>query len=118
VRRSSSYFSHLEALNEERKKADRPPIKVEPADENLQDEDLLEMIRAGLPPWTIVDRHTAKLWTGILNGITIKDDVTLADGGEIAWATRKNSPLLQKELAEFVSGHKIGTAFGNDLRLR
>ena len=44
VRRSSSYFSHLQALDEERKKAGSPLINVEPADENLQDEDLLEMV--------------------------------------------------------------------------
>lgn len=118
VRRSSSYFSHLQALNEERRKAGRPPIDVAPADENLQDEDLLEMVGGGLIPWTVVDRHTARAWSGILKGLTIRDDLTVADGGQLAWAVRKNSPLLQKELAEFVAGHKIGTAFGNDLRLR
>ena len=118
VRRSSSYFSHLQALNEERKKAGRPLINVEAADENLQDEDLLEMVGGGLLPWTVVDRHTARAWTGILKGITIRDEVTVAEGGKIAWAVRKDSPLFQKELAEFVSTHKIGTAFGNDLRLR
>jgi len=118
VRRSSSYFSHLQALNEERQKAGRPLIDVQPADENLQDEDLLEMVAGGLMPWSVVDRHTARAWSGILKGLTIRDDVTVSDGGQIAWAVRKNSPLLQKELAEFVAGHKIGTAFGNDLRLR
>jgi membrane-bound lytic murein transglycosylase MltF len=115
---SSSYFSHLQALNEERTKTGRPPIKIEEADENLQDEDLLEMVGSGLLPWTIVDRHTARAWAGILKGLTIRDEITIAEGGKIAWAVRKDSPLLQKELAEFVSGHKIGTAFGNDMRLR
>jgi membrane-bound lytic murein transglycosylase MltF len=118
VRRSSSYFTHLQHLNDERKKAGQPLIIVEPADENLQDEDLLEMVGSGLLPWTIVDRHTARAWVGLLKGITIRDEVTVAEGGRIAWAIRKNSPLLQKELSEFVSTHKIGTAFGNDLRLR
>lgn len=118
VRPSSSYFSHLQTLNEARKKAGRPVIGVEPADENLQDEDLLEMVSGGLLPWVIVDRHKAKAWAGILKGLKIRDDVTINDGGEIAWAVRKNSPLLTKELNEFVAGHKIGTEFGNDLRFR
>jgi membrane-bound lytic murein transglycosylase MltF len=118
VRRSSSYFSHLKTLNEERKQAGLPLIDLVPADENLQDEDLLEMVGSGLLPWTIVDRYTARAWSGIFNGITIRDEATVAEGGQMAWAVRKNSPLLQKELAAFISEHKIGTAFGNDLRLR
>ena len=40
------------------------------------------------------------------------------DGDEIAWAICKNSPLVKKELDEFVARHRIGAVFGNDLRLR
>jgi membrane-bound lytic murein transglycosylase MltF len=118
VRPSSSYFSHLQALNQERKKTGRPAIKIEAADENLQDEDLLEMVGGGLLPWVIVDRHKAVAWAGLIKGLKIRDDITINEGGEIAWAIRKDSPLLKKELDEFVAGHNIGTVFGNDLRLR
>jgi membrane-bound lytic murein transglycosylase MltF len=48
----------------------------------------------------------------------VRDDITINDGGELAWAIRKESPLLKKELDEFVAGHRIGTEFGDDLRLR
>lgn len=118
VRRSSSYYEHLVAVNAKRKSAGQPLIKVANADENLEDEDLLEMVSRGLMPWVIVDNHKAKLWAGVLGGLTVHDDIFINDGGEVAWAIRKNSPLLKAELDDFVSKNKIGTAFGNDLKLR
>ena len=65
-----------------------------------------------------MDRFVAQAWAGILKGLTIREDIAINEGGEIAWAIRKDSPKLSTELAEFVAVHKIGTAFGNDLRLR
>jgi membrane-bound lytic murein transglycosylase MltF len=118
ARKSSSYYTHLTSLNENRKKARLPLLQIEAADENLEDEDLLEMVSAGLLPWAVVDRFVAQAWAGILKGLTIREDIAVNEGGEIAWAIRKDSPKLAKELAEFVAVHKVGTAFGNDLRLR
>lgn len=118
VRKSSSYFEHLNALNAGRIAKGLEPIIVKPADKNLEDEDLLEMVSAGLLPWAVVDRFKAQAWAGLLKGLTVRDDLAINEGGEIAWAIRKNSPQLAKELAEFVSTHKIGTEFGNDLRAR
>jgi len=40
----------------------------------------------------------------------------VSEGGQIAWAMRKESPLLRQDINEFVSDHKIGTTFGNMLK--
>ncbi len=100
VRQSSSYHESLTALNRKLAK----PIKIETIDENLEDEDLMEMVSAGLLPWAMVDTHKAKLWAAILPGLTVREDIVFQDGGDIAWAIRKDSPLLAKELDEFISG--------------
>ena len=118
VRSSSSYHSHLVELNSARKSAGKPEIQIKPADESLGDEDLLEMVGAGMLPWAVVDRFKANAWAGILQNLKVRDDIVIHEGGAIAWAIRKNSPLLQKDLAEFASTHKIGTAFGNDIKSR
>lgn len=118
VRKSSSYYSHLLSLNAERQSRGKPLLNIQAADENLEDEDLLEMVGTGLLPWAVVDRFKARIWATILSGLTVHDDIVINEGGDIAWAVRKNSPLLKNELASFVSTHKIGTSFGNDLRLR
>src|SRR5262249_19891464 len=98
TRLSSSYFTHLKAINEQRKQSGKAPIKLDAADENLQDEDLLEMVGGGLLPWVVVDRHKAVAWSGLLKGLKVREDITINDGGELAWAIRKDSPLLTKEL--------------------
>src|SRR5690606_28993976 len=62
VRRSSSYYQSLLALNERLKAAGKPPVAVQAAPENLEDEDLLEMVNAGLIQITVVDNYLAEFW--------------------------------------------------------
>ena len=54
VRKSSSYYEHLIGLTEKGFDLD-----IRPADEVLEDEDLLEMVNAGLLPLAIIDDHKA-----------------------------------------------------------
>jgi len=105
VRASSSYYTHLVALNERLERENHRAVKIVPADEDLEDEDLLQMVSAGLLPWAIVDAHVARLWARILKNLTLRQDLALNEGGEIAWAIRKNCPLLQHEIDEFVTVH-------------
>jgi membrane-bound lytic murein transglycosylase MltF len=105
VRKSSSYYTHLVELNERLKKEGHTTVKIVPADENLEDEDLLQMVSAGLLPWAIVDAHKAKLWARILKNLALHENLALNEGGEIAWAIRKNCPLLRREIDEYVAVH-------------
>jgi len=115
VRKSSSYYESLVQLNSLFKKAGKQPIKLVSADETFQDEDLLEMVNAGLIPMIVVDSHKAKFWEQIFDDIQVHPDIAVRTGGEIAWAFRKNSPKLQAIVNEFVRGHKKGTMMGNML---
>ncbi|MGV8917136.1 MAG: transglycosylase SLT domain-containing protein [Pseudomonas sp.] len=116
VRRSSSYFEHLTQLNRQFKKQGLAPIDIQAADENLESEDLLEMINAGLLQATVVDSYLATLWKPVLNNIQVHGATYIKDQTEFAWAIRKHSPLLKAQLELFVEGHKVGTPFGNTLR--
>lgn len=118
VRESSSYFEDLNALNIDRKTKELEPIIVKPADKNLGDGDLLEMVSSGLLYWAIVDRFKAQAWAGLLKGLTVRDDIAINEAGDLAWTIRKRRPGLRKEFAECVRTHKIGTKFGDDLRAR
>jgi membrane-bound lytic murein transglycosylase MltF len=105
IRTSSPYYTHLVALNERFEREKHPAVKIVAADENLEDEDLLQMVSAGLLPWAIVDAHTAKLWVRILKDLALRKDLALNEDGEVAWAIRKNCPLLRHELDDFVTTH-------------
>ncbi len=113
VRASSSYDESLRRLNDKFKQAGKPLMKLTPADELLEDEDILEMTNAGLIPITVVDSHKAEFWAQIFDKITVHKDLAVSGGGQIAWALRKNSPKLREVVNEFVKTHKQGTMFGN-----
>jgi membrane-bound lytic murein transglycosylase MltF len=118
VRPSSSYYESLTALNARFSKAGKAEVKLQPAPENLEDEDLLEMLNAGLIKLLVVDSHKALFWKQIFPSLTLHEDIAVRSGGRIAWAFRKNSPQLKTELNEFVKQHGKGTAFGNEILRR
>ena len=118
VRKSSSYYESLVQLNASFKKAGKRPMKLVPAEETFEDEDLLEMVNAGLIPMIVMDSHKAQFWQQIFEKIKLHPDIAVRDGGEIAWAFRKNSPKLKAVVNEFVKGHKKGTLMGNMLLKR
>ena len=115
VRRSSSYYESLQRLNEKLRAAGKPPIRLTLADELLEDEDLLEMVNAGLVPIVVVDEHKATFWQQIFDHIQVHEELKVNTGGRVAWAFRKDSPQLAKVVNEFVRGHKRGTLLGNVL---
>ena len=115
VRKSSSYYESLIELNASLKKNGRKPVKLIPADDLFEDEDLLEMVNAGLIPMIIMDSHKAQFWAQIFKKIQVHSEISVRTGGEIAWAFRKNSPKLKTVINKFVADHKEGTLIGNML---
>jgi membrane-bound lytic murein transglycosylase MltF len=115
VRRSSSYFEHLSAINKKRLAAGEAEIPMVAADELLEDYDLLEMVNAGLIPAIIVDSHKAALWAQVFDHITVHEDLKVHSGGMIAWALRKEDRKFGKILNQFVKKSRKGTLLGNIL---
>jgi membrane-bound lytic murein transglycosylase MltF len=115
VRQSSSYHESLLRLNAELARAGKPAVRLKLAPETLEDEDLLEMVNAGLVRLVVVDSHKAQFWAQIFPKIRLHPDVAVRTGGEIAWAFRKGSPKLKAAVNRFVATHKKGTAFGNEV---
>jgi membrane-bound lytic murein transglycosylase MltF len=112
VRRASSYYESLVNLNERFKQAGKPEIVLLTAPENLEDEDLLEMLNAGLVKLLVVDSHKARFWQQIFPKLVVHHDVAVRTGGQIAWAVRKDSPQLRATLSDFAKAHGERTVFG------
>lgn len=115
VRRSSSYFEHLQALNAEREAQGKKPIPVTAADENLEDYDLLDMVNAGVLEAIVVDSHKAEFWEQVFDRIVVHRDIPVHSGNQIAWAMRKNSPQLMASVTAFADKVKKGSLLGNIL---
>ena len=118
VRLSSSYYESLMQLNQSFQQAGKPKMNLVAADETFEDEDLLEMVNAGLIPMIVMDSHKAQFWEQIFDNIKVHADIAVRTGGEIAWAFRQGSPKLKAVVDEFVKGHKKGTLMGNMLLKR
>jgi membrane-bound lytic murein transglycosylase MltF len=113
VRLSSSYFQSLWHLNQGLARRGLAPVRVKPAPEQLEDEDILEMVSAGIVPVAIVDDHKAEFWARVLPNLRLHPDMAVRRGGAIALAFRKQSPQLKALLDGFSERHGKGTLFGN-----
>jgi membrane-bound lytic murein transglycosylase MltF len=118
VRKSSSYYESLVALNQRFTAEKKPAVMIKVAPETLEDEDLIEMVNAGLIPLIVVDKHKADFWKQIFPQITVHDGVAVRTGGDIAWAIRKGSPQLEAAVNDFVARHSQGTTLGNTILAR
>ncbi len=118
VRKSSSYFEHLADLNERFKKEGKAAVTLKPAPEDLEDEDLLEMLNAGLVGIAVVDDFKGEMWARVYKSIKLRPDLAVSSGGELAWAIRHNSPHLKGALDGFIKTRRQGTTFGNTLLKR
>jgi membrane-bound lytic murein transglycosylase MltF len=118
VRPSSSYYQSLRALNQSLERAGRPPVAIVRAPESLEDDDLLEMVNAGLIERTVVDDYLAEYWSQMLPDFVANRGAVLRTGADLAVAFRKNSPRLAAEVNAFIRTHGIGSAFGNTVTRR
>jgi membrane-bound lytic murein transglycosylase MltF len=118
VRKLSSYHESLLALNKKLEAAGKAPVSIQLAPDSLEDEDLLEMVNAGLIPITVVDDFIADFWKQIFSGLQVHDDVAVRTGGVLAVAIRKGSPQLLAGLNGIIDKYGLGTAFGNTLEKR
>jgi len=103
VRRASSYHESLLALNARLEKAGRAPARLALVPEALEDEDMLEMVNAGLLEAIVVDDWKARMWAGILPKIRVNEGAAVRTGGQVAWAIRKSSPKLERVAQEFLA---------------
>ena len=115
VRKGSIFHESLEKLNADLAKRGKPPVKLRFAPADLEDEDLLEMVNAGLVRYVVVDDFLARFWAAVFPKIQLHPEVALRTGGQIAWAIRKNSPLLKAELDAFLAKYPAGSTTRNIL---
>jgi membrane-bound lytic murein transglycosylase MltF len=113
VRKSSSYRESLDKLNENLRSASKAPVKISFVDEALEDDDILQMVDAGVFGITVVDKHTVDFWSQVYDRVKAREDLVLRSGGRIAWAVRRNCPGLMAIVNQFISTHRTGTTFGN-----
>ena len=102
VRKATSYYESVMALNERLKKAGKAPVKIVALPDALEDEDMLEMLNAGL----LAVRRGRRLEGAACGRRSCRRSRCArtwccAPRATIGWAIRKDSPKLAAELIEF-----------------
>ena len=118
ARKDSKYYESLVALNTALKAKGKAPAVILDIPGNLEDDDVLEMVNAGLVPITVIDDYLAAFWQKLFTDITVHDAVALRTGASLAVPVRKDSPKLLAEINGFLSKYGLGTAFGNMMEKR
>jgi len=118
VRKSSSYYESLQTLNTSLASRGKPPVAIVEAPEALEDDDILEMVNAGLVDITVVDDFVAEFWQQVFPDFKAHKEVAVRTGGEIAVGVRKNNPRMLQALNMWVKEYGPNTAFGNMMEKR
>jgi membrane-bound lytic murein transglycosylase MltF len=101
VRKASSYYESLENLNAKLRRDEKPPVALVTVPDSLEDEDLMEMLDAGLVKLLVVDDWKARMWAQVLPKIKVRGDLVLREDAKTGWAIRKDSPKLAAEIQDF-----------------
>jgi membrane-bound lytic murein transglycosylase MltF len=118
VREGSLEREALVTLNSEFTRRGKAPIVVHSLPRTLEDEDLLEMVHAGLLRATVVDEFTGRLWGAVLSRLALHPGIVLRPNLAMAWAARKDSPELLSAVNPIIEAHRIRTRFGNTLLVK
>ena len=118
VRKGSIYAESLAGLNAQLKKRGKPEVVIANAPEVLEDEDVLEMVNAGLAPITVVDDYMAEFWSTVFTSLTVHKDVAVRSGGSLAVAFRRENPKLREAVNAWLAKHGEGDAFRNVIERR
>jgi membrane-bound lytic murein transglycosylase MltF len=118
VRKGSIYDESLVALNAQLKARGKAPVVITVAPDVLEDDDILEMVHAGLVPITVVDDYLAEFWSRVFTALVVHKDVSLRSGGVLAVAFRKENPRLREAVNRWIRTHGRGDAFRNTIERR
>ena len=118
VRKGSIYAESLAGLNARLKARGKPAVVIVDAPEVLEDDDVLEMVNAGLAPITVVDDYLAEFWSKVFTDLTVHKDIAVRSGGSLAVALRKENPQFREVVNTWLAKHGEGDAFRNTLERR
>ena len=118
VRKASAYHESLSLLNEQLKARGKAPMVINEAHDVLEDDDVLEMVNAGLAPITVVDDFLAEFWSQVFTSINVHRDIAVRSGGQLAVAFRKENPRLREVVNGWIRKHGKGDAFRNVIERR
>ena len=102
VRRSTSYYESLQALNARFTAAGKTPMRILFLPDEIENEDKLEMLNAGLIKLAVIEEPLFQFWKQVFPNIR-SSGLVLRRDADIAWAVRRGNPRLRSALNQFLA---------------
>src|SRR5262249_4002102 len=96
-------------FNESLAKEGKPPVTILAAPEVLGDEDILEMVNAGLVPATLADDYVAEFWQKVFPKLVLNRGAAVRTDAKPGMLVRKTSPQLLSAMNAFVARYPEGS---------
>jgi membrane-bound lytic murein transglycosylase MltF len=103
VRLATSYFASLAALNSRLQEAGLAPMQLAVLPDELQSEDELEMLNAGLIQHAVIEAPLFEFWQQVFPDVVGQRELVVRRAGDVAWAVRDTSPKLRAALDVFLT---------------
>lgn len=119
-----SSYRGLDQWNNQIRTLGKTPLKISTWPDGLEDEDMLQMINAGLIDSMLVADWKAQLWKFALPNIIVQSEFSLQGAGTVGWAVSKSNSDLATDIDSFVQQWVVNdgmnqfrtTEFKNKLR--
>jgi membrane-bound lytic murein transglycosylase MltF len=102
VRKATSYYESLASLNDGFRASGKPPIRIVLLPDEIENEDKMEMLNAGLIKLAVLEEPLFDFWKQVFPRVH-STGLTVRRGGSIAWAVRRGNPKLRAALNQFIS---------------
>jgi membrane-bound lytic murein transglycosylase MltF len=113
VRENSSYQVSLTRLSDSLQRTGLKPIHIEFTGPYLEAEDILEMVNAGMIPFTVISEDLGNIWSSLFTDLKVYPNIAIETNVSYGWAFRKNSPKLKAAVNKFIPSIKKGSTVGN-----
>ncbi len=82
------------------------PIGIEWVDPSLAVEDVLEMVQAGILPFTAVELPIAERWAKVMPKLRLDRNLVLANDGDLSWFVSRDAPMLRASIDRFLNDYR------------
>ncbi len=100
VKNGSVFKDRIENLSDEI----GAPIHILESEDTVSTEDLMKEVSLGIIKYTVVDDNTALLGQMFYDNLDIETPLSFSQ--QVAWAVRKESPLLEKAMNDWIAESK------------
>jgi membrane-bound lytic murein transglycosylase F len=104
IRKSSSYWGTIEALNQKLTAAGKPPVEVVAATEDEETDDILDEVAHGKVAYTVADDLIANQTAAFLEDLVVGPALT--EARPLAWAVRPDQQDLAAEIDKLFKKEK------------